>query len=41
MEILDAGVNWPLEADPYFHLVGTYPFPSSDHKLVWIDLDLN
>ncbi|MFW2338729.1 MAG: endonuclease/exonuclease/phosphatase family protein, partial [Acidimicrobiia bacterium] len=41
MTMLDAGVYWPLEADPYFHLVGTFPFPSSDHKLVWIDLDLN
>lgn len=40
MTMLGAGVYWPLEADPYFHLVGTFPFPSSDHKLVWIDLDL-
>lgn len=40
MKIVDAGVFWPLEADPHFHLVGTFPFPSSDHRLVWIDLDL-
>ncbi len=35
-----AGVFWPLSSDPLFGLVGTFPFPSSDHKLVWIDLDL-
>ena len=25
---LDAGVFWPLESDPLFGLVGTFPFPS-------------
>ena len=34
----DAGVFWPLESDPLFYLVGTFPFPSSDHRLVWVDL---
>ena len=24
--------------DPLFSLVGTFPFPSSDHRLVWIDV---
>jgi 3-phytase/alkaline phosphatase D len=38
LRILDAGVFWPLESDPLFSLVGTYPFPSSDHRLVWVDL---
>jgi hypothetical protein len=37
MNIRDAGVFWPTEDDPFFSLVGTYPFPSSDHRLVWID----
>jgi 3-phytase/alkaline phosphatase D len=40
MKITDAGVFWPLSTDPLFPLVGTFPFPSSDHKLVWIDLEL-
>jgi len=38
LKINDAGVFWPLEEDPLFRLVGTWPFPSSDHRLVWIDV---
>jgi len=38
LPILDAGVFWPTEDDPLFRLVGTYPFPSSDHRLVWINV---
>ena len=38
LRILDAGVFWPLASDPLFPLVGTFPFPSSDHRLVWIDV---
>ncbi len=38
LRITDAGVFWPETADPLFPLVGTFPFPSSDHKLVWIDV---
>ena len=38
MKINDAGVFWPLTSDPDFALVGTFPFPSSDHRLVWIDV---
>lgn len=37
IRIADAGVFWPLNTDPLFSLVGTFPFPSSDHRLVWID----
>jgi Endonuclease/Exonuclease/phosphatase family len=33
-----AGVFWPLSTDPLFRLVGTFPFPSSDHRLVWADV---
>jgi len=36
--IIDAGVFWPISDDPLFSLVGTFPFPSSDHRLVWIDV---
>jgi len=38
MMISDAGVFWPESTDPLFPLVGTFPFPSSDHRLVWIDV---
>jgi hypothetical protein len=38
LKLSDAAVFWPLQADPLFGLVGTFPFPSSDHRLVWADL---
>jgi hypothetical protein len=38
LKVLDAGVFWPASSDPLFPLVGTFPFPSSDHRLVWVDL---
>ena len=38
VEMQDAGVFWPLASDPLFALVGTFPFPSSDHRLVWINI---
>ena len=41
MEVLDSGVFWPLAADPLFRIVGTYPFPASDHRLVWVDVRLD
>jgi hypothetical protein len=37
LQLVDAGVFWPLNTDPLFRLVGTFPFPTSDHRLVWID----
>jgi hypothetical protein len=37
IQIIDSGVFWPLNSDPLFSLVGVFPFPSSDHRLVWID----
>jgi 3-phytase len=27
-----------LNTDPLFPLVGLFPFPSSDHRLVWVDV---
>ena len=41
MKIMDSGVFWPLSTDPLFGLVGTFPFPSSDHRLVWVDVKVN
>ena len=38
LQLVDAGVFWPLASDPLFRLVGTFPFPTSDHRLVWIDV---
>ena len=44
LRIIDAGVFWPLSDDPLFALVGLFNdpvpggFPSSDHRLVWIDV---
>jgi hypothetical protein len=38
MKIVDAAVFWPTTDDPVFRLVGVFPFPSSDHRLVWIDV---
>jgi hypothetical protein len=38
------GVFWPVPGDPLFRLVGDYDpalpggFPTSDHRLVWLDL---
>ena len=37
MQIVDGAVFWPLNTDPLFRIVGTFPFPTSDHRLVWID----
>jgi len=33
-----AGVYWPAASEAGFELVGTDPFPVSDHRLVWVDV---
>jgi hypothetical protein len=39
LTVRDAGVYWLTSADPLFtRLVGTFPFPASDHRLVWVDV---
>ena len=38
LSICDAGVFWPEQADPIFRLTGVFPFPSSDHRAVWVDV---
>ena len=40
LRIVHSGVFWPLMSDPLFRLVGVFPFPTSDHRLVWVDLQL-
>ena len=37
LRITSAGVFWPTTDDPLSALTGTFPFPSSDHRLVWVD----
>jgi hypothetical protein len=46
LRIVDAGVFWPVQADPLFRLTGVFSsalwgpvggFPTSDHRLVWVD----
>ncbi|MBX9254029.1 phytase [Desmonostoc muscorum CCALA 125] len=38
LKIANSGVFWPLNTDPTFSPVGTFPFPSSDHRLVFADV---
>lgn len=38
--VLGSGVFWPTQADPLARLTGVYPFPSSDHRLVWVDIQV-
>jgi hypothetical protein len=49
IRIVDSAVFWPLRSDPLFRLTGVFDaaqwgpvggFPTSDHRLVWADLDL-
>jgi hypothetical protein len=40
LRILDAAVFWPTLDDPLSALTGTFPFPSSDHRLVWVDVSV-
>jgi len=40
LPIVGGGVYWPAASGPGFELVGTYPFPVSDHRLVWVDIRL-
>ncbi len=39
LDILDSAVFWPVQADPLFRLTGVFPFPTSDHRLVWVDVE--
>jgi 3-phytase len=38
LPVRDAAVFWPAQGEPFFGLTGVFPFPSSDHRLVWIDV---
>lgn len=38
LEITEAAVFWPEKDAPSYELVGDFPFPSSDHRLVYADV---
>jgi hypothetical protein len=38
LDVVGGGVFWPLSDDPLFRLIGVFPFPTSDHKPVYLDL---
>jgi hypothetical protein len=41
LAILGSGVYWLTSTDPLFpRLTGTFPFPTSDHRMVWLDVRL-
>jgi hypothetical protein len=40
LTIVDGRVFWPVSDDPLLALVGTFPLASSDHHLVWADVQL-
>jgi 3-phytase len=40
LDVRGGGVFWPVRADPLFRLTGVFPFPSSDHRLVWLDVEV-
>ncbi len=40
LQAVGSGVFWPTSDDPLFPLVGVFPFPGSDHRLVWVDLEV-
>ncbi|NYJ02614.1 hypothetical protein HNR19_003312 [Nocardioides thalensis] len=38
LKVKGAGVFWPTTDDPLYRLTGSYPPPTSDHRLVWVDV---
>ena len=38
LRVEGAGVFWPVRSNPLSRLTGEFPFPTSDHRLVWVDL---
>ncbi len=40
MTVTDAGVFWPTQDDSLYRLTGEYPFPTSDHRLVWVTVEI-
>jgi hypothetical protein len=40
LKVRGSGIFWPVPSDPLSRLTGEFPFPSSDHRAVWVDLRL-
>jgi hypothetical protein len=41
IRIAGSGIFWPTGTDPLLYLTGVgFPVPSSDHRAVWVDVDL-
>jgi hypothetical protein len=41
MRVTDSGVFWPTtDSELFSRLIGTFPFPGSDHRLVYLDVRL-
>jgi hypothetical protein len=40
LRVRGSGIFWPVPSDPLSRLTGEFPFPSSDHRTVWVDLRL-
>ena len=38
IRIVDSAVYWPKQREDGSELTGVFPFPSSDHRLVWVDV---
>ena len=38
LRTVGSGVFWPTTTDPLYRLTGAFPFPTSDHRMVWIDV---
>lgn len=38
LTVVAAGVFWPTAGQPGFEWIGDFPFASSDHRAVWVDL---
>lgn len=40
LPVQDSGVFWPTNDDPLFDLIGRWPATVSDHRPVWVDLQV-
>ncbi|MEE1651484.1 endonuclease/exonuclease/phosphatase family protein [Brachybacterium sp. J144] len=40
LQVVSSAVFWPRSGRPGSELTGTYPFPTSDHRLVRVDLEV-
>lgn len=40
LTVTDAGVFWPTTEDSLYRLTGEFPFPTSDHRLVWVTVEI-